>query len=156
MFAKKWRNWTYFPTLTESVTLKQSITNQIKYRNDWIQKLIEIRNVICDCSSMFLSRVVEVGFPSSKNALSVEEFRCGAIFQSWFLGCNCLLISCSYHCYGTVSFIKNLALKHLKSVNSCFHFECIHSDISLGFLILCWVDSSERGYVKEYERGLLE
>ena len=67
--------------------------------------------------SMFLSRC-EVGFPSSNNAISVVEFRCGAMCQSWFLGCNCLLINCRYHCYGTVSFIKNLALKHLKSVKS--------------------------------------
>ena len=117
MFAKKWRNWTYFPTLQESVTLKQ--TNQIKYRNDWIQKLIEIRNVICDCSSMFLSRVVEVSFPSSKNALSVVGFRCEAIFQSWFLGCDCLLVGCRYHCLWHYFLYKNLAMKHLISVKSC-------------------------------------
>ena len=122
MFAKKWRNWTYFPTLTESVTLKQSITNQIKYRNDWIQKLIEIRNVICDCSSMFLSRVVEVGFLlPQRTLLSVAGFRCGAtdFVTELFLGCKCLLGGCSYHCFGNVSFIKNLALKHLISVKSC-------------------------------------
>ena len=82
----------------------------------------KIRNVICDCSSMFLSRVVEVGFLlPQRTLLSVAGFRCGAtdFVTELFLGCDCLLVDCRYHCLWHCFLYKNLAMKHLISVKSC-------------------------------------